>query len=94
MNEDRLRTDCARCIGLCCVLLAFDRRLSSEVEGFGGCMRYDCFGAGQAVMAMFEGLSWREGSETMRVMYDAFVVLRERNKAVRCRPEGRENRRG
>lgn len=105
MDDASLRADCSRCIGLCCVLLAFDRgplfsfdkpagepcphldpacrcaihdRL--EATGFAGCVRYDCLGAGQAVTAMFAGHSWRDGPETMRRMYDAFVRIREANR--------------
>lgn len=104
-KAETLRGDCARCIGLCCVVLAFDRgplfgfdkpagepchhldagnrcriHAALDAEGFGGCARYDCFGAGQAVTALFAGQSWRDGPETMRVMYDVFVLLREQNR--------------
>ena len=104
MTDASLRSDCSRCIGLCCVFLAFDRgplfgfdkaageacrhldgcdRCSIhddlEARGFGGCAGYDCFGAGQAVTAMFEGRHWRDGERTMRAMYDAFIRVRDAN---------------
>lgn len=105
MDEADLRADCAKCIGLCCVLLAFDRgpmfafdKAAGEpcihlapdhscaihdrlnANGCAGCASYDCLGAGQAVTAMFADRSWRDGLETMREMYDAFVRVRERNR--------------
>lgn len=105
MDDADLRADCAKCIGLCCVLLAFDRgalfafdkgpgepcqhlrqdnrcaiHTELEAEGCAGCASYDCLGAGQAVTAMFAGRSWRDGVETMREMYDAFVRVRENNR--------------
>jgi hypothetical protein len=105
MDDASLRADCSRCIGLCCVFLAFDRgplfafdkapgepcrHLDGcnrcaihgvlDARGFAGCARYDCFGAGQAVTAMFTGRSWRDGGATMGEMYDAFVQVREANR--------------
>lgn len=101
-HDASLRGDCSRCIGLCCVALAFDRgpnfafdkpagtacrnlganhscaihdRL--EPDGFAGCARYDCRGAGQLVTAMFAGLSWRDSPAVARQMFAAFAKLRE-----------------
>jgi hypothetical protein len=101
-HDASLRGACSRCIGLCCVALAFDRgpqfafdkpagtacrhldpghacaihdRL--EREGFPGCARYDCRGAGQLVTAMFAGLSWRDSPAVARQMFAAFAKLRE-----------------
>jgi len=102
MTDDAsLRGDCSRCIGLCCVALAFDRgphfafdkpastaclhldaRHSCAIhdrlehEGFSGCARYDCRGAGQLVTAMFAGLSWRDSPAVARQMFMAFAKLR------------------
>lgn len=79
MSDDMLRPDCSRCVGLCCVALAFDRsalfafdKPAGEVcsnldtehrctihgrlaeTGFGGCVQFDCLGAGQRATALFE----------------------------------------
>lgn len=48
-----------------------------EAHGMSGCARYDCNGAGQRVTAMFAGRSWRDSPSVMRVMFDAFRILRE-----------------
>lgn len=105
MDEAMLHADCTNCIGLCCVLLAFDRgplfgsdkppgvacrhldaadrcaiHAEREARGFGGCVGYDCLGAGQAVTAMFAGRSWRDSPEALREMYEAFVRIREANR--------------
>ena len=103
MTDDAsLRGDCSRCIGLCCVALAFDRggafafdkpagtacphldgdyrcaiHDSLERQGFGGCARYDCRGAGQLVTSMFAGLSWHDSPAVARQMFRAFAKLRE-----------------
>lgn len=45
-------------------------------HGFGGCVRYDCLGAGQRVTQMFAGRSWRDSAETARDMIDAFRAMR------------------
>ena len=45
-------------------------------NGFAGCARYDCLGAGQRVTALFAGLSWRDSPATARVMFEAFRKLR------------------
>jgi hypothetical protein len=49
-----------------------------EGEGFAGCARYDCGGAGQRVVGeMFQGRSWRADPERARAMFDAFLALRD-----------------
>ncbi len=48
-----------------------------EDEGFGGCVRYDCLGAGQAVVQeVFAGRSWRDEPALLAPMMDAFRALR------------------
>lgn len=75
-DRSRLRADCARCAGLCCVVPALSRSADFAIDkpagtpcphlaadhrcgihavlrerGFPGCTAYDCFGAGQRVVA-------------------------------------------
>jgi hypothetical protein len=45
-------------------------------QGFAGCVRFDCLGAGQRVTQMFAGQSWRDDPQTARAMFDAFRVMR------------------
>lgn len=46
-------------------------------EGFEGCVRYTCHGAGQRVtQALFGGRSWQDLPELMRPMTEAFLVMR------------------
>ncbi|MDF2231043.1 hypothetical protein P2H44_00600 [Albimonas sp. CAU 1670] len=48
-----------------------------EAEGFGGCVRYDCLGAGQRVVQqVFAGRSWREDPALLAPMMEAFRALR------------------
>jgi hypothetical protein len=107
MTDASLRGDCSHCIGLCCVVLAFDRgplfafdkgpgeacrhldacdqcaiHADLDRRRMAGCAQYDCFGAGQSVTAMFAGRSWRDGEETKREMYGAFVRIREANRTL------------
>lgn len=52
-----------------------DQRLA---KGFGGCLRYDCLGAGQRVsQTVFPGQSWRDSPKTSRQFQDAFRAMRE-----------------
>jgi hypothetical protein len=45
--------------------------------GFGGCLRYDCLGAGQRVVQeVFSGQSWREDARLMAPMDAAFRAMR------------------
>ena len=49
-----------------------------RAEGFGGCVAYDCFGAGQKVAQVtFAGRDWRGAPRTAAVMFDAFSVMRQ-----------------
>lgn len=43
--------------------------------GFPGCTVYDCFGAGQVVVAHFAGGDWRGSDELRTAMFEAFEVL-------------------
>jgi hypothetical protein len=98
-----LQGDCARCQGLCCVSLAFDRsewfafdkaagepcrhllpsnrcrqHARLETTGHGGCVSYDCYGAGQRVThELFPGVGWRHAPEQRRALFAAFLRLRD-----------------
>lgn len=49
-----------------------------RLEGFPGCVAFDCFGAGQRIAQMtFGGRSWRDAPETAAAMFAAFRVLRD-----------------
>lgn len=46
-------------------------------QGFAGCARYDCLGAGQRVtQELFAGRSWRDDSTLRRPMLEAFRAMR------------------
>ncbi len=46
--------------------------------GFGGCIAYDCLGAGQRVVQeFFEGQNWRDDPRTQNAMAATFRALRE-----------------
>lgn len=45
-------------------------------QGFAGCVRYNCFGAGQRVFSeVFEGRSWRNHPSEAQTMFDAYRVM-------------------
>ncbi len=45
--------------------------------GMGGCVAYECFGAGQHVsQVLYEGVSWREAPGTAAQMYAVLAVVR------------------
>jgi hypothetical protein len=47
-------------------------------DGFTGCVRFDCHGAGQRVTQdLFGGRSWRDDPEIAVPMFDAFRVMRQ-----------------
>jgi hypothetical protein len=51
-------------------------RLSQE--GFEGCARYDCLGAGQyVVQQIFAGRSWRTEPDLVKPMLESFAILCE-----------------
>lgn len=63
----------------CRHLAGHDCRIHGRLaeEGFSGCIRYDCLGAGQRVVQeVFAGKSWREDSGLMAPMEDAFRAMR------------------
>jgi hypothetical protein len=48
-----------------------------ESRGFGGCIAFDCLGAGQRVtQELFGGRSWREHPAIAQSMFDAFRGMR------------------
>lgn len=49
-----------------------------EYEGFKGCARYECQGAGQRVtQEVFGGANWRDDPALTQPMIDAFVAMRK-----------------
>jgi len=47
-------------------------------KGFGGCVRFDCLGAGQRVtQELFGGRSWRDDPSLVEPMSDAFRKMRQ-----------------
>jgi hypothetical protein len=49
-----------------------------EAQGFGGCVRFDCVGAGQRVtQELFGGRSWRDDAAIAAPMFEAFRAMRE-----------------
>ena len=57
--------------GMCTI---YDRRTE---EGFSGCIRYECFGAGQhVVQQLFDGRDWRDDAGLLGPMIDAFLAMR------------------
>jgi hypothetical protein len=63
-----------------CGSCAIHRDLASR--GFGGCVRFDCLGAGQRVTQMFPGRSWREGGGIAHDMFEAFAIMRRVHELV------------
>ena len=47
-----------------------------DVEGFSGCISYDCEGAGQRTLALFNGVTWQDDLEILVPMLEAFRHLR------------------
>ncbi len=46
-------------------------------EGFAGCIRYECFGAGQHVVEhFFDGTDWRDDPALLGPMIDTFLAMR------------------
>ncbi|WP_370030221.1 hypothetical protein [Qipengyuania mesophila] len=46
-------------------------------EGFAGCIRFECFGAGQhVVQSLFEGRDWRGDGTLLGPMVEAFLAMR------------------
>ncbi len=68
--------------GLPCPHLCMDGRCNiyaeRESEGFGGCVRYDCLGAGQRVtQELFGGRSWRDDPSLLAPMVESLPAMRE-----------------
>ena len=52
-------------------------------QGFGGCARFDCHGAGQRITGqVFKGRSWRDDASLMPAMWAAFRTLRRLHEAA------------
>jgi len=106
-ETDLLKSDCAQCAALCCLVLAFDKgkdfafdknpcepcrnldghsctiHATLAQDGFGGCVAYDCMGAGnRVVQEVFAGQSWRKEPRLMRVMMEAFSGMCEVHKRI------------
>jgi hypothetical protein len=57
--------------GLCTI---YDRRAD---EGFAGCIRFECFGAGQHVVQhLFGGREWRDDPALLGPMVETFLAMR------------------
>ena len=68
--------------GVPCVHLRADNRCAIHNRraeaGFGGCIAYDCLGAGQRVVQdILPGLHWRDGPVPRQRVAAAFLALRE-----------------
>ena len=49
-----------------------------RVEGFRGCVAYDCFGAGQKVTQVtFNGQDWRRSPQIAAQMFEVYGVMRQ-----------------
>ncbi|MGJ8527920.1 hypothetical protein [Maritalea sp.] len=49
---------------------------SLDDQGFRGCIRYNCFGAGQRVTnQIFDGRSWRDHPDESQEMFDAYRAM-------------------
>jgi len=52
-------------------------------RGFGGCVQFDCLGAGQHVVQdLFGGRSWRDDPALAPRMFEAFRVMRQVHEAL------------
>lgn len=69
--------DFDKAAGVACPHLLPDHycRIHAQLDqkGFSGCVRYNCFGAGQRVtQEIYAGKSWRDHPELAQEMFDAF----------------------
>jgi len=102
VNRLDLQSDCANCLGLCCVAPPFAksvefayakaegepcRHLGKDCRctihddlaerGFTGCIKFECFGAGQKVTNhQFKGLSWRDDHLTAKRLFHVFFIVK------------------
>lgn len=54
-----------------------------EAEGFRGCVRYECHGAGQRVsQELFPGQNWRDDPSLAKPMIAAFAAMRQVHEAL------------
>ena len=57
--------------GLCTI---YEKR---EEEGFSGCIKYECFGAGQhVVQSLFSGRDWRDDPALLGPLVSTFLAMR------------------
>lgn len=71
----------AKDAGEACPKLANDGRCTIYADradrGFAGCIRFECFGAGQHVVQhLFEGKDWRSEPALMGAMIESFLTMR------------------
>ena len=71
----------AKDAGEACPKLANDGRCTIYADradqGFAGCIRFECFGAGQHVVQnLFAGNDWRNDQALLGPMVDAFLAMR------------------
>ncbi len=60
-----------------------------RLEGFQGCVAYDCHGAGQKVTQQtFAGRDWRAEPEIADQMFEAFMVMRQLHEQMMYLNEG------
>ena len=80
-SEDMPGFAASKAAGEACPKLTSEGRCSiyetRAEEGFGGCIRFECFGAGQhVVQKLFEGRDWRGNAALLGPMIDAFLAMR------------------
>lgn len=52
-------------------------------QGFGGCVAFDCLGAGQyTIQTVFGGITWRSHPELLPEMMEVFRILRRLHQAL------------
>lgn len=53
-----------------------------ETEGFSGCVTYDCQGAGQRTLALYDGVSWQTQLDRLGPMLETFRHLRRLHEII------------
>lgn len=81
--------------GIACPNLSSDCRCAIHADlqqrGFGGCVTYDCNGAGQRVtQEVFDGRSWQTEPKLLRPMMNAFRTLRQAQDLLALLTEARK----
>ena len=80
-SEDMPGFAAAKEAGQPCPKLGGDARCTIYTDraeqGFTGCIRFECFGAGQhVVQTLFEGRDWRDQPELLGPMVESFLAMR------------------